>query len=366
MRVVQLLYSGLGGHAAVAFALAHASEPLGWNNGMVFIGIEDAASSHLATCERQQYPYVAVRTSAGRPWLAWPRIYAALSRLRPDAIVLHSVKTVVPCALYARLHGVPLLAVEHQANALKRRAEWFASAWVMRLADAVFVLTPAYRDELRLRLGRRWREGKVDVVPNGVEIPAHVHDAARLAAASFRIGMAARITSIKRHELLIDALALLRDRDGDSAWRLSLAGDGSAVPGLRAHIAALDLEHVVELPGFLDERAMSGWFADLDAYAHASDGETLSTSLLQAMALGLPIVGSAVPGIADLLAEGGGVGLAVPQSAQAFADALARLRDDAALRVSLGERARARAKEHYGRQAMAARYDERLRTLCAR
>lgn len=366
MKVVQLLYSGLGGHAAVAFALAAAAKPLGWNNAMVFIGIEGAAPAHLAACEREDYLHAAVRTRPGRPWLAWPRVYAALSRLCPDAIVLHSVKTILPCALYARLHGVPLLAVEHQANALKRRAEWLASAWVMRLADAVFVLTPAYRDELRLRLDRRWRQDKVEVVPNGVEIPMRSHDASHAAPTPFRIGMAARITGIKRHLLLVDAFAVLCDRDGRGAWRLSLAGDGDALPGLRAHIMEHGLEEVVELPGFLDERAMGAWFADLDAYAHASDGETLSTSLLQAMAKGLPIVGSAVPGIEDLLAEGGGVGLAVPQSAQAFADALTRLRDDAALRVSLGTRARALAEAHYGRDAMAARYDARLRTLCAR
>lgn len=366
MKVVQVLYSGLGGHASVAFTLASAGEALGWRTSMLFVGVEQLAPSHRVECQRAGYRHECVKTRSGRPWLSWPRLYLSLRRLKPDAIVLHSVKMIFPCALYGRLYGIPLLAVEHQANALKKRSEWLVSRWLMRLADRVVVLTPTYREQLHAKLGTDWRESKVEVIPNGIDL--ELYDSApgrRSSSGPTTIGMAARITGIKRHDLLIDAVALLCARDGRDAWRLTLAGDGEGLAPLRDRIAAHDLQDIVTLPGFLDPPAMNSWFRGLDMYAHASEGETLSMAILQAMAMGLPIVGSAVPGIEELLGEGGGVGLAVPQSAQAFADAFTRLRDDPVLRIALSNHARARAREAYSQEAMVAGYHARLQALCA-
>src|SRR5690606_3642968 len=111
--------------------------------------------------------------------------------------------------------------------------------------------------------------------------PRHRRDAG---PRPFTLGMAARITAIKRHDLLIDAIALLCERDGEDAWRLTLAGSGDELPELRRRVRKRGLGNVVRLPGFLGEAELRHWFGGLDAYVHASDGETLSTSMLQAMA----------------------------------------------------------------------------------
>jgi glycosyltransferase involved in cell wall biosynthesis len=117
----------------------------------------------------------------------------------------------------------------------------------------------------------------------------------------------------------------------------------------------------VELPGYLGAQELCRWFHSLDVYAHASDGETLSTSLLQAMAMGLPIVGSNVPGIDNLLAAGGGCGLLTEaQTPEAFAAVLSRLAAEPALAEQLGARARALAVREYGQDAMFARYEQLL------
>jgi glycosyltransferase involved in cell wall biosynthesis len=173
------------------------------------------------------------------------------------------------------------------------------------------------------------------------------------------------MTGIKRQDLLIDAMALLCAQDGHDAWRLSLAGEGETLGELRARAISLGLDDVLSFPGYLGEVSLRAWFRSLDFYAHASSGETLSTSLLQALAMGLPVVGSDVAGIKDLLASGGGVGLVVAQTPEAFANALRQLVDDADLAAELGRRARALAVAEYGHLTMFQRYQCILDRLCA-
>ena len=360
MKLTQVLYSGLGGHGAVAFALQEASGDA-WRHEMVFLGIEPVLPDYTRRCGERGVGQHYVAATAGKPWQSWAPLYRALGAAAPDAIVLHSVKTILPCWRYARRHRIPLIAVEHQSNPLKSRSEWAASAALMALADAVVVLSGEYRDALLAGLGRWARPGKVHLIPNGIDTAAFAPRAARQPGPR-RVGMAARFSGIKRHGLLIEAMAHLRDRDGPDAWRLSLAGDGETRAALADRIAAEGLSEMIELPGFLGGDDLRDWFGGLDIYAHASDGETLSTSILQAMACGLPILGSDVPGITLLLAEGGGCGMVAPaETGAGFAAGLTQLATAPDLAADLGARARARAQAAYSQDAMFAAYRNLLK-----
>jgi glycosyltransferase involved in cell wall biosynthesis len=328
---------------------------------MIFFGIEPMLTDYRRLCDQRGLSSRYVRATQGAPWRSWWALFRALGQLRPDAIVLHSVKTIVPCWLYASVHRIPLIAVEHQSNELKTVAERRVSRLVMRLADAVVVLTPAYRSALRLIVGRVWRGDKVYVIANGIDTDCF-SPAARLgetANGPRRIGMASRFSAIKRHDLLLAAFANLRDSDGDQAWQLSLAGDGETHAEMQRLAHVLAIEDIVDFPGCLDEQQLFEWFQRLDIYVQASDGETLSTSMLQAMALGLPIVGSPVPGIENLLSEADGTGLlARDQSAEAFADAFRQLVEDPDGAAAVSARARALAVSQYSQDTMFKRYRE--------
>jgi glycosyltransferase involved in cell wall biosynthesis len=364
--VAQVLYSGLGGHGSVAFSLVEAARAaagpdLEWQNSMVFVGIEPLLPEYARRCAQDGIPAAHVAARQGKPWASWVPLYRALRRARPDAIVLHSVKTILPCWLYARRHGLPLVAVEHQTNGLKTRAEWAVSRVLMWLADTVVVLTPEYRAALQAGLGRAFRPGKVHVIPNGIDTRAFAPrpDGAQRRPPR-RIGMAARFSAIKRHDLLIGALALLKAQDGADAWRLSLAGTGETLAGVQAQARAAGVAGMVEFPGFLGGDDLRDWFAGLDLYAHASAGETLSTSMLQAMAMGVPILGSDVPGITPLLAEGGGIGRVAAQTPEAFARGLRALADPAGDGAARARRARALAVGKYSQDVMFAAYRDCL------
>ena len=82
-----------------------------------------------------------------------------------------------------------------------------------------------------------------------------------------------------------------------------------------------------------------------DVFAMPSLREGMPRAVLEAMDLGLPCVGSDTRGIRDLVKQDGGV-LCPPSDSATFADALRKLQNDPALRKSMGERNRDRAKDY--------------------
>ena len=365
MRIAQILYSGLGGHGSVAFGLAAVGRcNARWQSDMVFFGIEPMLNDYVDACRQGGYSWADIRPRTGLAYLSWPSLLQALNRLRPDGIVLHSVKCILPAALYARFRGIPIVAVEHQPNSLKKPSEWTVSRLAMRLADSVVVLTPEYRDELRASLGQAYNDQRVHLVPNGIDVDFFrpgPDRAPRSEDSPVVVGMAARFSETKRQDLLVEALAILAGDDGPGAWRLQLAGDGETLAALRELAHARGVAGSVQFPGFLGGESLRDWFASLDMYVHASSGETHPTSVLQAMATGLPILGSDVDGIRNLLRQDDCGILARAQTPQALADGLRRLRDDAALAERVARAARGAAERTFSHEAMYRGYEQLLR-----
>src|SRR6185369_3377712 len=227
MRVAQILYAGLGGHGSVAFPLLDADKEGQWQPLLGFLGIEPLSVAYSENCKERGIPFSYFAAMPGKPWKTWPRIAQWLKASRPDAIVLHSGTALVPCLWHARRQGIPLVVVEHQANALKKRSDWIFSHLAMTLADGVVVLTPDYQQELKFRLGMFYRSGRVHVIPNGINTNRFISICSPVKRArTVRLGMASRFTKTKRHDVLMKMMVKLHRREPEIDWHLSLAGDG--------------------------------------------------------------------------------------------------------------------------------------------
>ncbi len=364
--VAQILYSGLGGHGGVVTSMIHADSNRRWRHALCFAGIEPLLPTYAAMCAAEDVPFAYVRAVAGKPWLSYLPMLRWLWRTKPDAIILHSATHLPGVLPYARLRGVPLVVVEHQANELKTRHEWLFSKLSMRLADGIVTLTPQYRDQLAKRLGKRFDREKVTIIPNGIDVAAFGPAAlANDTCTSVRVGMAARFSAIKRFDIMIDAIRLLQ-RTASQKWQLSLAGSGEHWDQVRAYAAASGIEDI-RFEGMLTGAALADWYRSLDIYAHASDGESFGLSVLQAMASGVPIVASDVEGIASLLAGNPPRGALVDTpTAQEFATTLAAMARHPEQAKAMANAARAEAERLYDQSAMFARYADLIARLSAR
>ncbi|GJG87863.1 hypothetical protein tb265_30440 [Gemmatimonadetes bacterium T265] len=191
----------------------------------------------------------------------------------------------------------------------------------------------------------RLRGARVTVIPNGIDTAAFRPDPEVRRRVRSRLGIpddapvliaVAMLRPGKGHDHLLAAVARLRG--AVPGLRLLVVGDGGERAALECRSAALGLSDAVT---FLGTRGDVGaLLAAADVYAHPSLFESLPTSILEAMAAGLPVVACAVGGVPELVTDGA-TGFLVPAADPgALAAALARaLQPGAAARLGGAGRA---------------------------
>ncbi len=152
-----------------------------------------------------------------------------------------------------------------------------------------------------------------------------------------------RLDPEKNPLLLADILAsALRD---DSRWHLDVCGDGPLLDALRQRLEQLGIDGHATLHGHVP---IDGGLLDLyrtcHVFLHVSLTEGVPQVLLEAFALRLPVIATAVGGVPELVGDCGL--LIAPANAEAAADALARLLSNRDLRDRLVERASETIRSH--------------------
>jgi glycosyltransferase involved in cell wall biosynthesis len=155
-----------------------------------------------------------------------------------------------------------------------------------------------------------------------------------------------RLDSEKNPLLLVDALRRL-DGARPGRYRLTWIGRGPLEQAVREQAAAAAVANLIEFRGYVpfgDE--LLDLYRQADLLVHVSLTEGVPQVVLEALAMGLPVVASDVGSVADLL-EQGAAGLLVPaDDAFALVEAVERLSNDAALRGRVVERGLAVARRH--------------------
>jgi colanic acid/amylovoran biosynthesis glycosyltransferase len=193
---------------------------------------------------------------------------------------------------------------------------------------------------MRLSQPELWT--KLHVVRCGIEpalLPA-IHRQPRHPGRSLVILSVGRLSPEKGQLGLIEAFATAVDRGLDA--RLVLVGDGPDRDRVHAAVVARRLEARVELRGRQAEAAVLEAMADADVFAMASFMEGLPVVLMEAMAMGLPVVAPAITGIPELVVHGETGLLFAASHWDELAEALLRLAGDPALRTRLAASARRR------------------------
>lgn len=281
-----------------------------------------------------------------------PRVLGAVVadlRAAPAVLHAHDAHALTLAGLAARLTGAPLVVTRRVDFPLRRRGLWARADRVIAISDAV----------ARVLRADGIPAGRIVVIHSGVDL-ADIEAAVPLGLRA-RLGLppgavvAAHLGALVPHKdqaTLVRAAGLLRERVPALYW--IIAGEGELRSEVETLIAREALSDRVRLVGQL-ERPL-GLLAEADLFVMSSREEGLGTSVLDAMARGIPVASTSAGGLPEMLA---GIGLLVPPGdPSALADAVARLAVDPALRAELGARGRARV-----RQFTAARMADAVRTV---
>ena len=294
---------------------------------------------------------------------AFARLVGYLRRERPDvlhAFLYHSYVTAAPAARLARVKV--LVAGRRSLGDFKRGRRVLLA--LERVATSVTDLLVANAESVAEDTIRneKVRTDKITTVYNGLPDSAfEPATPAELVAESPVVLCVANLKIYKGHRFLLDAVALLRDRN--LPCTLALVGDGPQRRALEEQAAQLKID-----VRFLGTRTdVESLLARAYVVVLPSLHEGMSNAVMEAMAAGLPVVATEVGGTGELLR---GRGLLVPPSdAEALADGLGRVLGDPALAVRLGTAARAWSRDHLHVDAMIDKhvtiYQELLERRCA-
>jgi L-malate glycosyltransferase len=273
----------------------------------------------------------------------------------------------VLCYWPARLAGVRRFVVtEHTDQHVTANPRLLAAA--RRSARRMTILTAIHaslRESLRDLL--LVSDERVRLLSNGVdtEVYAPASKDLRLRAilggqgAEPLIGCVGRLHPDKDHANLLHAFTELRVR---CPSRLVLIGDGSGRERLEALVDALGIGEFVTLLG--DRSDVPCLMPQLDLLVLPSRTEGLPMVLLEAMACGVPCVGTAVGAIPQLLADGAGL-VVPPEDPKALAAALSRVLSDRALAESVAKAGRRRVLADYELQGVVDAYLRVFQEVCA-
>jgi glycosyltransferase involved in cell wall biosynthesis len=217
--------------------------------------------------------------------------------------------------------------------------------------------------------------GLLEVVPNGIDLSGFMFRDHKDDSAELIVGMVGNLTShSKKHDLFVEAAAHV-DPTLPIRWRIyghdpshgGHAGIDPYVDRLHAQIQRKGLCARFDLPGFVpDPRKI---MAEIDLLVHPSDKESFGRVAVEAMAAGLPVVGTRGGGIAEIVVPEQTGLLAKPDDPIELAAAIERLARDAELRRRLGRAGRQRAEANYSLEAcvrgVLAVYEQAMTSRCS-
>lgn len=382
LRIAQLIETlGMGGAERLAVQIANALAAAGHRSHLLVLTGPGPLSGQIDPAVQVAYLHC-TRAPLKQTWRFATTIRQG-SQLLNDQITRHELAIVqshLPganfwglllalrhrCAVIATVHNNREFDYGDQDNVLRARLRRRAYRLMLRRCAAVVAVSQQVAASLLAEVGARPKdERRLVVVPNGVNEPPPLFAADRKAIRQ-RFGCAeeellllaaGRHTEQKNFQALVKAAAILRDRG--VPYRLAIAGDGPLREAHEKQAGRLALGGRVLFPGNLD---------DLQRVMQAADGfvlpslwEGLPLVLLEALAAGVPVVGSRIAGIQDVVTDEVDSLLVAPADEAALAAALARLQDP-----QLRQRLRAAGLELARREYGFARVVSRLETIYRR
>ncbi|HJU72551.1 MAG TPA: glycosyltransferase family 4 protein [Gemmatimonadaceae bacterium] len=298
-----------------------------------------------------------------RPWSEWSQLRKVTDYIGTHGIAIvnsFDLKTLLVALAAKMRYGRRIRLVHHLISLWDGLRDHHKQlVWQsLRFADVVICNGYAVKEGL---IGSRRLKARVTVVPNGVDCEhfrpmpeVRERERARLGytAEHIVIGTVANVRPVKNYPLLLNTMRRLADTYAHV--RLLCVGGGEQLAEMQAFTRQLGLAEHVRFAGQASD--IRPWVAAFDVFALTSFKEGCPNALMQAMAMAVPSMSSAVGEVPHLTDQGKAGLLFDPTDPEACFAAATRLVEDRNLRAQLGAAGRRRMQESYSSAAMIRNY----------
>lgn len=285
----------------------------------------------------------------GTPYPIFKNVSAWIRKIDPEIVHVHNhlFFASYQAVKASRSLGLPIVLSIHAfkarrnllLNTLQNIYARTVGKSIFEKASSIICLTKSDATDVAGILGGI---DKISVIPNGVDTaffkPSPEKD-------PDLISWVGRFVPEKGLTYLLEAMQKVV-KEHPSA-RLVMCGDGIARTECMHLTARLGLVDRVSFPGRLDRTELAELLARTTVFAFPSLSEGLPRSVLEAMASGVPVVASDIPGIGEVITDGNDGLLVSPRDSDSLAAAILRVLRDSDLVKQLGENARRTAVQRF-------------------
>ena len=293
---------------------------------------------------------------------AWHSLWQA-REFRPDVVHIFFGVPDGPIGwLLKRIYGLPyiisLRGADVPSDEVKRFAKQYKLLrpfirWLWRDADALVAVSNGLRSYAK----ETSPDLPIQVISNAIDLSAFTPAPQRDTNGLVRLLYVGRFNVFKNVETLVEAVGKLSQMDVGE-FELNLVGEGEQRPVLERIVSELGLTRRVNFAGWVARDQIADHYRLADVFVTATTWEGMPNTVLEAMACGLPIVGTQASGLHELVRDGLNGYLVPTKDPEALAQALARLMGDGYERRRMGRESRRLAEREFAWEYIAAQYLE--------
>jgi glycosyltransferase involved in cell wall biosynthesis len=304
-------------------------------------------------------------TRAAIPFI-FLRLFRLLAHNHYDVVHTHLIGANVLAAPLAALYRVPVRFTHDQTHD-DVRGYSFIHRWLDALANRLNHHVIAVSSSIQTFLCRQERipASKISVIYNSVDLlrfspkndPSARQEARQkwgLPADALIVGGVGRLHYQKNFPLFLEVAAKVCARLPQALF--VIAGEGPERAALEEMSRKLGIASRVRFLGFVPE--MPKLYQGLDLLALTSHFEGTPLTVLEAMAMGIPVVASRVDGVAEVLEDGQDALLVPPGNRDLFVEPICRVLQDRSLRQRLAQTGKKKARQHFSAEAMVRQVEE--------
>jgi len=298
------------------------------------------------------------------------KLIRCIHQIRPDVIHTHRIKENILGSVAARLYGnIPTLRTSHGASEhtpswrypSKRINHWLNFVCGRYLQHAIIAVS----EDLAEKLKTDFPAKKIHVIENGIDLQ-EIKSPARGKKSTdpdnaFSIGFAGRLVQVKRVDIILNTARYILDNYPELKIVFHIFGDGPLRDELERLSRKLDTGKIVTFEGHCDDILEE--IQKMNALLIASDHEGLPMILLEAMALGTPVIAHAVGGIPNVLNQDSCGILISENTACNYANAINQLVNNPEKILKTTQLAMQRINERYTAKANAEAYYLQYKSL---
>ena len=313
MKALHILYSGLGGSSSVVFSLLKENK----KNHLIKQDILFTGTylfSEYKKKIKKKNNYFFIKTIKFLSWLSWFKVFLFLFNNKPDLIFLHNFQF-VPTLIYKIIFKKKVIYINHQSQNFLIIKSLINIMISFIFFDCIIFVNKKKSLDFKKRFSIF--KNKIYHIPNSVDVNFFSNNNKKIIKEQFIIGMSARLDTGKRHELIIKALNHPKLKSLNLLFLI--AGEGDNENYLKDLTNQENLKNKVIFQGSLNQKKMKLWYKKLNLYVHATNGEGMSISILEAMSMKIPVIGSNVMGVNNLLNEKKKIGILFENSVEDLA-----------------------------------------------